>query len=112
MARAILIHPHFALARWTPTGIRTSQMPDDLREYLLGDAVGFPPSEESQKVEVGAEDVEASVWINATVHREPGAIESDDDLFDALSLLTNAERFGVRNVVAVEYVPEGPDDWR
>ena len=43
--RAFLIHPHFALARWTAAGVRCSQVPDDLRDYLRSDAAQFPLSE-------------------------------------------------------------------
>ena len=111
MARAFLIHPYLALARWTRSGIRCSRVPEDLRDYLEGDEVAFPPVETAREETVENGDETVALRVNVTVARESGPIASDADLEDALLLLEIQGRYGVLGVAAVPHVPGGRTDW-
>ena len=54
------------------------------------------------EVEENGKTMKRSFRGYPTAFRKPGAIESDDDLYDALLFVAEHERFGVAAVAAVE----------
>ena len=99
MEPAYIILPSEGLVRWTGKALRfTTEVPDDLAQYLRGE-VHLPETSEVQT------DKEGRPISIATVARGPKCIESSDELFDALKLLSEQWGGEVAAVIPVEHSP-------